>query len=305
MRCASKFTCIAQCLAASLSTLHQAGLLTDELYEKCTSAGICSSASRGGKLYEPKKFPRFTEEMPKLAKPVRGDNPLETIAINAWDAAPLDVYIKAKDKSLKEYLVLLKKYIKEVYHQNGFDKHVEESIVKAATAALAEDIAQLFASPERVLACYAYTRSLLCAYTYNYRKFGAVMLTMIHTSRDIASVVENPHDKELENLDDATIKELNRLRIKLNGRTAEAENVPSGCFRKFISDSVLNKVKTSDITDADFINRVARFCKNSLEYVYAFQENLSTGVIAQAVSIGARDEYFSEHGKDPYMFVHF
>ncbi|KAI4292691.1 hypothetical protein PAPHI01_1965 [Pancytospora philotis] len=304
MRCTIKLTCIAHCLAASLHTLHQAGLLTDEYYAKYTNAGIVSHGSDCRKRYEPSVCSRFNYDLQNLTKPNHGDNPLEANEADISDLTASGYSEAWKEQLCKRYQIVLIIYVNSVYQQNSFEKRVGENIVKTVVSALIDFMVPFFSNSELLRRNYTHVESLMDAYDYNYREFCAIMSAISHVSARLESVVENPQAKELESLDDAAIGELDALRKELDHRYGAMQRESWECFRGYILTRVSRTDDAPQVLDDGLINRFTVYCEKALAYVWGVQERISAGVISRAIRLREMAPYLSKYGMDPYMSVH-
>ncbi|KAI4293150.1 hypothetical protein PAPHI01_2424, partial [Pancytospora philotis] len=309
MRYMAKLTCIAQCLAASLHTLHQAGLLTDEYYAKYIDDSICSPANDGKPPYKPKVFLRFHHEMRHLAKPIDGDSPLVADGEDIGETTACDYYTQWEQQSLERIQETLRIYVGMIYNKDSFKKRISKDAAGGAIRALTLYIERLLLQPEQLLRSYAYVSALIEAFDKKYKRFRGVMSGIAHVSIKLMDVVGNPQDKVLAELDDDTIRQLNALRMKLDTKChGVMHNTFEGCFNYYIDQHVIDTAATSNIINDALINSVTDFCERALKHVNRVQERISENFIDEAIrireSISRYPRYAYKGNQDPYMSVH-
>ncbi|KAI4292694.1 hypothetical protein PAPHI01_1968 [Pancytospora philotis] len=301
MRGTTKLTCIAQCLAASLSTLYRAGLIRDEYYSIYISSGTITHASSTSNSYEPRAFSRFKYDLQHLAAPICEGCRLEGVEEGAGDISAVAHYMEWRDQSIKAYRKVAEKYVNDVYHVNSFEKRVDESTVADVANALTKDMERFFSSPERLLKSYEYIRSLVKVYRRDYNRYNAIISAIMHVSMKISDASSNPLSKELESLDDKTIEKLDALREELDVRYYNIKGEVREYFDNYIPKRTLGM---ADSLDGNFFDGFIDYCKNALSYIYGVQEKVSEVIIYSTVCIRRNLSYLSAYGKDPYVYVH-
>ncbi|KAI4291011.1 hypothetical protein PAPHI01_0285 [Pancytospora philotis] len=263
MRCTTKLTCIAQCLATQM--WRKAGLLTDSDYELLTRAGSSTPVSDRSVLSESIVAPRSTYEMRSLVDPIRGDEPLK--AEGAGTASASGYNREWKEQLCKGYADILRAHVERVYKENSFEKRDGDDSVDPAAFAneRAAELKKSLLSPKWLRGSYSYIRSLIHAHNDMYSDFSAVILAVHNTLKKFIDFDEFVKDKDLKHPDPATMEKLNTLRNSLDSASVGHCN-PRG-FHGRISQRVLEAVAASDVIDDAFIDGIEKYCSDALTYI--------------------------------------
>ncbi|KAI4292807.1 hypothetical protein PAPHI01_2081 [Pancytospora philotis] len=295
MRCAAKFTVIAQCLAAYM--WHRAGLLTKDDCDELIGEGVLS-ADDNGKEYKPHECERFTYKIHRLAKPIYGENPLEVE--EAGNTTVLGYYKEWKELLFEE---ILKIYVEQAYERDSLRKRSVANAVDSATFINehAAELEQLFSSSERLRKSYSYARCLLSACDYAYYRFRDVInaITVNANSYAFSKFVKGLQGEELDSLDGAKIDDLNRSRMTLDNPSGMASR-RSFPHRKYNGILGPSSNTASRIINDQFMDNFKECCKEALAYIYSFPEEISREIVWFATRCRGRDS-----PEDPYEHLHY
>ncbi|KAI4292526.1 hypothetical protein PAPHI01_1800 [Pancytospora philotis] len=299
MRCAISYTCVAQCLAASM--LRQAGLLTADDYARVASAGFDLAAIDSSSRYKPDAFPRLAHEM-CLAKPMRDDELLQTArGGGAGEATAHALYLEWVDQSLKLYQETLSAYVKQFYKEHSFDKRCEDAAAFASERTT--ELERFFSSPERLRKSYLCAKSLIRAYDFKYYEFYDIVKAISSKSRGILDIVRNP-----DRLDAGTIGKLNALRRELD-RDGGAWHKLSKGFRSRIHECELDTAEAPKALDGKLVRSFEEYCDAALVYVSKFPERISREIILKRVfGMSKKDQNMDGAGQSArlhFVFLRF
>ncbi|KAI4292692.1 hypothetical protein PAPHI01_1966 [Pancytospora philotis] len=292
MRCAIMLNSITCCLAAHM--WHRVGLLTDDDYAQVANKIVAPPSSDSRRRYMPGCFLGFAYEMQWLARPNYDAEPLKVEGAGVSDTAAYSYRTEWRDLLCKKYKDLLRVYVDTVYHQGSFEKRLEESTVKIVIDALIGGMKQSLSSSEQLRKSYAYIRSLTRAFDFNYAEFRRMIVAFGTLTEKLSAFVNNFQVTDLESLDDAAIKKLDKLRESLD------DNCLNHTCGKYFNDSIptpmLASARIPEAIDDDLIDRLDKYCKKMLACAHGFPEDISRHIF------GFLMRYNGE--KDPHEHLH-
>ncbi|KAI4292392.1 hypothetical protein PAPHI01_1666 [Pancytospora philotis] len=294
MRCTTKFTCVAQCLAATM--LRRAGLLTEGDYARVTAIESNLFENDHSLDYEPRCFPGFAyQDLMNLKSPEfsNDDEPLNGVYGPPECHAPaFNYYMEWREKSLNEYQDKLREYAKRTYEEGSFVKRsgADANSLTSYVDECTEELKQLFLSSEQLRKSYRHIYYLMRTYDYFYYCFRDTVAAISRKSRMLRDFDPEILDKNLESLSAFTIKKLNALRQGLDISANEKKMGKS--FTERIPDSVKGTAEAPVVIDDKFIDAFQTYCKKALAYAHKVPEKLSKDIILNEVF--GMDNYVEE-----------
>ncbi|KAI4292389.1 hypothetical protein PAPHI01_1663 [Pancytospora philotis] len=285
MRCTTKFTCIAQCLAATM--LRRAGLLTEDDYARVTAIESNLFENDHSLDYEPRCFPGFAYQNLQFLKSPKfsdDDEPLNAVyGPRDCQAPAFNYYMEWREKSLNEYQDKLREYAKRTYEEGGFVKRsgADANNLTSYVDECTEELRQLFLSSERLRKSYRHIYYLMHTYDYLYYNFRDTVRAIGRNSKKLRDLDPEILDKSLESLSAFTIKKLNALRQDLD-ISANAKKMGES-FNEHIYNSVLGTAEAPVVIDDNFIDTFQTYCEKALAYAHKVPERLSKDIILSEV----------------------
>ncbi|KAI4292553.1 hypothetical protein PAPHI01_1827 [Pancytospora philotis] len=294
MRCATKFTCIAQCLAVSLSTLHLIGLLTNDDYAQMAKPDSSTSANDDAARFTLPVFEGQLVGMPHLAEPTSGLSPLE-LPVQGISYTAASIYSKEWRMQLLEiYQNILRDHVKLAYKEDSFEKRREVN-TGSFVAERTEELRRFFLLSERLRRSYEYVRLLLRAYDYEYFEFRDIMLSLRNTAKDIINFAQSCHDKKLERLDAAAFEEMNALRDIIDKRSQAHGG--KGAFSCPITTSLFGTAGAPNAIGVGYLYCIKNYRENALKHVLE--------VVPEKVSREIVNTYKKFGGDSMFKYLHF
>ncbi|KAI4292527.1 hypothetical protein PAPHI01_1801 [Pancytospora philotis] len=294
-----KSTCTTRCSGACM--LHHAGLLTDDDYARLVRAGAAQSAGDSCPGYVPYGFSEFNHEMRALAGPLIDNEPLHAGAGDDVRISAYDHYSEWREQLCRKCQEMLGRYVQQAYRKDSFVKRDGENDIAPLIDACAGELAQILSSSDQLRRSYLYVSALIYAYSKKFYAFNDLMGAIRCRARDTADIAKNVQDKELEELDAATIRKLDRLRMLM-----DHDGVGLGLERGFdgsIPNDVLGTFAAVDATGSTFINSFKDFCKKAFAYVNRIPERISSEIIVRgAFGVDDKTQHIDE---DPFEYLHF
>ncbi|KAI4292977.1 hypothetical protein PAPHI01_2251 [Pancytospora philotis] len=285
MRYTVTFTCIAQCFAAYM--WRRAGLLTKDDCALLVSVGILP-ANDSGKSYEPHDFERFTQKITCLAKPIRGDNPLQ---VDGYNTTAVGNYREWKEQLLEK---MLRIYVEHAYEEDSFEKREGAVDLVALINERTEEFERLFSPSEQLRMSRDYILSLMRLYDSMCYDFGEIIAAIDRLWRQFPEFGKDFEDKSLDSLEDAAIAKLNTLREELDNRSKFAVGRR---FKHSISNVILGTVTNPKAISDDIVKSYRDFCEKGLAHAHKIPEEISRKITLSCIK--------HTYVEDIYKHVHY